>query len=156
MTTNLKRHNSKARSRRIEMRRSRRAELKDAMAKWPPIILMGALAAVCAVQIWLANSQTQISFEIKEINDKIESVSNAIDIAHIEVERRHAPAYVASVAQELGFVEAEERPVVVPMNAPLPQVTAQVGESLSAQKMAAVHQETLLELRRQNELEIEE
>ncbi len=136
------------------MRRSQRAELKDAMAKWPPIILMGALAAVCAVQIWLANSQTQISFEIKEINDRIESVNNAIDIAHIEVERRHAPAYVASVAQDLGFVKAEKGPEVVPMGAPMPQITAQVGLSLRARKTAAV-QETFL-LNRQNDLEIEE
>ncbi len=148
-------HSGKARSRRVEMRRSQRAELKDAMAKWPPILLMGALAAVCAVQIWLANSQTQISFEINEINDRIESVSNAIDIAHIEVERRHAPAYVASVAQDLGFVKAERRPVVVLTDAPLPQMMAQVGESLSARKTAVV-QETFLELSRQNNLEIEE
>lgn len=151
MTTTSKHHSSAARSMRLETRRSRRAELKDAMAKWPPIILVGALAAVCAVQIWLANSRTQISFEIKEIRDQIESVHNAIDSAHIEVERRHAPAYVASVAQELGFVKAEELPVVVFTDEPLPQVTAQVGESLSAQKLAAV-----LELSRQNDLEIDE
>ena len=142
---------------RLETRRSRRAELKDAMAKWPPIILLGALAAVCVAQIWLANSRTQISFEIKKINDRIESVDNAIDIAHIEVERRHAPAYVASVAQELGFVKAEEAPVVVPTDAPLPQITARVSESLSAQRMAAIQEtQTLLELSRQNDLEIDE
>ena len=138
----------------LQEKRSRREEIRDAFAKWPPIVLMAALAGVWTAQIWLAHSRSQISFDLNRINEQIESVNNGIDHAHIEVQSRHAPAYVADVAEQLGFVKVDERPDIVYTDIPPTRMTAQASESISAQKIAAV-QQALFGLDQNNELVID-